>query len=84
MNHHGDYATRYGILIVPGDGAETEKSSVSFQFRDENIVSDLNLTGANVPETFGVGDKLKVTATVGEYMPDTDLLVLEPVSTQVR
>lgn len=84
MAPHENYDTRFNILIIPGDDEATETNSASFQFRDENITSDLNLTGPNVPEVLGVGDKLRVTATVDEYLSDLDLLVLEPVTTEVR
>jgi hypothetical protein len=46
MNNHEGYTTRYDILITYGDYSETHSNGgPSFQFRDVNITSDLNLTG---------------------------------------
>src|SRR5699024_1525973 len=56
MNNHGDYDTRYDILIGSGDFSETTGSGPAFQFRDVNIVSDLHLTGPNIPDTLGAQD----------------------------
>jgi Domain of unknown function (DUF4839) len=84
MNHHGDYTTRYDILVGAGDFSETSSSGPNFQFDDVNIVSDLHLTGSNIPAAIGVGDNLHVVARVGDYNSTSELFRLEPVSTQVR
>ena len=84
MNHHGDYETRYDILIGAGDFSETSAPGPAMQFRDVNVTNDLHLTGPNVPDTIGVGTNLRVTAKVGEYESASCLLLLEPVSTEVR
>lgn len=81
---HGDYETRYNILIIPGDDPYTETNSVSFQFRNQNIVQDLKMTGPNIPDYLRVGDQLRVTATVDEYVSDLELMVIEPVRTEYR
>jgi hypothetical protein len=83
MNNHGNYKTRYDLLIIAGNSAEGT-SGPNFQFRDVNLVSDLKLSGANIPDTIGVGDKLRVTAQVKNYEENTDLFLLEPVSTEGR
>ena len=36
MNNHGDYDTRYDILIGPRDFDETYVRGPAFQFRDVN------------------------------------------------
>ena len=84
MNNHGDYDTRYDILISSGDFGETTGSGPAFQFRDVNIVSDLDLTGPNIPDTLGVQDALRVTAVVEEFDENTCLLQLDPVTTESR
>lgn len=84
MNHHGDYDTRYDILIVAGDFSETSAPGPAMQFRDVNTTYDLHLTGPNVPDTIGVRDNLRITARVAEYESISCLLLLEPVSTEVR
>src|SRR5262249_4738237 len=50
MNNHGDYKTRYDILIGARDFDESDVSGPAFQFRDVNIVSDLHLTGPDIPD----------------------------------
>ncbi|WP_158074050.1 DUF4839 domain-containing protein [Micromonospora sp. CB01531] len=86
MNHHGDYKTRYGILVFAGDSTGSGVTGPNFQFKDVNITSDLRLTGSNIPDTIGVGQKLRITAEVEGYAgPEyQDLFLLDPVSTEVR
>lgn len=83
MNNHGDYDTRFDILVVPGDGGQSTVGP-NFQFRDVNIVSDLRLTGSNIPDTIGVGQNLHVIAQVEGYDSNSCLFLLKPVSTGIR
>lgn len=83
MGPHGDYDTRYDILIGAGEFSETEAPGPAFQFRDVNM-SDLKLTGNDIPDTIGVGDNLRVTATVDRYIENQCLFLLEPVQTEFR
>ncbi|MGY2065606.1 DUF4839 domain-containing protein [Blastococcus sp. SYSU DS0619] len=84
MNPHGDYTTRYDLLIFSGDYSATSSTGPNMQFRDVNIVNDLHLTGPNIPDTIGIGDNLRVVARVGDYNSTQELLFLEPISTEVR
>lgn len=85
MGPHGDYDTRYDILITYGDYSATHSSGgPTFQFRDVNTTYDLHLTGEDIPETIGVGDNLHFVARVGEFETNTLLFLLEPVSTSLR
>ncbi|MBT2273218.1 DUF4839 domain-containing protein [Rhodococcus qingshengii] len=84
MNNHGNYKTRYDILIGARDFDESDAGGPAFQFRDVNIVSDLRLTGPDIPDTLGVKDTLRVTAVVEEFEEKTCLLQLYPVSTEIR
>lgn len=82
---HGGYDTRFDILVFGGDSIDTGVTSPNFQFNDVSIVSDLNLTGANIPDTLAAGQKVRVTAVIDRYDPEvTDLFYLEPVSTEIR
>jgi hypothetical protein len=87
MQNHGDYDTRYDILLNTGDFSETTLAGIqngpSFKFEDVNI-TDLNLTGPNIPEFIGMGDNLTIAASVEEWNADTCILFLDPVSTEVR
>ncbi|WBC15421.1 DUF4839 domain-containing protein [Micromonospora sp. WMMA1998] len=84
MNHHGDDKTRYDILVFAGDRIESGVTGPNFQFNDVNITSDLGLTGSNIPDTIGVGQKRRITAEVEGYTGDQDLFLLDPVSAEVR
>ncbi|MFD3446364.1 DUF4839 domain-containing protein [Microbacteriaceae bacterium 4G12] len=88
MAHHGEYDTRYDILISAGEYSETSTSGPTFQFEDVNTTSDLHWTGEN-PGTVGPGDNLRFTAqVVGEIYPEKGnwncLFYLDPVATETR
>jgi hypothetical protein len=83
MNNHGDYATRYDLLVRGGDYSETRSMGPNFQFRDVNML-DLNLTGDDVPDYLGTGDNVHIVAKVEEYNVTQNLFQLEPVSTAIR
>ncbi|MFD6567167.1 DUF4839 domain-containing protein [Micromonospora profundi] len=83
MQNHGDYKTRHDILVHPGDKGPKSVVGPAFKFEDVNV-PDLHLTGANIPNSVGIGDLLHVVARVGRYNPDQCLFFLEPVSTEIR
>lgn len=83
LANHGNYKTRYDILVSPGDQGPNSTRGPALQFQDVGIV-DLKLSGSNVPDALGPGDLLSVTAEVGQYNPTQCLLRLKPVKTQVR
>lgn len=84
MSNHGSNKTRYDILIAAGDYSTTRVKGPNFQFKDVNIVSDLHLTGADIPESLGKGQNLHIIATIDDYNPVQELFFLRPVSTKVR
>jgi Domain of unknown function (DUF4839)/PASTA domain len=84
MNNHGDYKTRYDILVNAGNYSKTSSIGPNFQFKDVNIVNDLHLTGSNIPDSVSTGDNLHVIAQVEDYNSTQCLFFLEPVSTKVR
>lgn len=84
MNNHGSYKTRYDILIAAGDYSETSMTGPNFQFKDVNIVTDLHLTGSNIPDGIGKGDNLHIVAQVEDFNRVQGLFFLKPVSTEVR
>ncbi|OED31812.1 hypothetical protein BHE17_04905 [Planococcus maritimus] len=83
MMPHGKYKTRYDILINTGDYGETTYDGPDFKFEDVNIF-DLNLTGAEIPETIGLGQNLRITAVVEEYDENPGLFFLNPISSEIR
>jgi hypothetical protein len=84
MNNHGDYKTRYDILIGAGNYSATSMTGPNFQFKDVNIVTDLHLTGSNIPDGIGKGDNLHLIARVDGFNRAQGLFFLKPVSTTVR
>lgn len=83
MANHGDYNTRYDILIAPGNQGPESTAGPAFKYEDVNVL-DLNLTGAKHPDFVGEGDRFRFVAKVDEYNADQCLLFLEPVFTRVR
>lgn len=82
LANHGDYTTRYDILIAPGDFGSSQLGP-NFQYRDVNTTSDLHFEGAP-PAPLTVGTNLRFVATVGEFTKGNCLLQLDPVSTAAR
>lgn len=78
-----DYSTRFNYLIYVGDNNATTFSGPQFQFRNVDY-SGLHLTGDNIPDTFGVGLNIHITAKVVEFEEDSGLFLLEPVSIEMR
>lgn len=84
MQHHGNYDTRYDILVGPGDAGPKTTAGPAFKYEDVNML-DLKLAGKSVPSYVAEGDKFRFTAEVGEYKPNQGcLFFLTPVSTTVR
>ena len=83
MAPHGDYDSRFDILVAPGDQGSASSTGPTFQFQDKNLITDLNLTG-NVPARFGVGNKARFTAEVDRFNPNNCLFSLEPIETKIR
>jgi hypothetical protein len=84
LQNHGDYRTRYDILMNAGDFHENTATGPDFQFRNVNTTSDLHFKGSNIPDIVGAGDNVRVVAQVGEYESTTGLLLLNPISTEFR
>lgn len=83
MAKHGDYDTRYDILIAPGNKGPESTVGPAFKFEDVNFF-DLKITGTGTPNYVDEGDRFRFVAKVGEYNPDQCLFFLEPVSTRGR
>ena len=84
MTPHDGYETRFDLLIYTGNYGESSGNALSFKFEDVNIVSDLKLTGSNIPEHISEGQNLRITAEVEEYNEVSGLFFLKPVSTEIR
>ncbi|MGZ4587336.1 MAG: DUF4839 domain-containing protein [Mycobacteriaceae bacterium] len=80
---HNSYKTRFDFLLAPGNKGANSAIGPSFEYTNVNYY-DLNLTGRHVPDSVGLNDKLRFTARVGHYKPDTCQFFLIPVSTRAR
>ena len=83
MMLHGDYNTRYDLLLGPGDKGPNTGFGPNFKYEDVSIF-DLKLTGKEIPDTIGAGDKFRFVAKVREFNAIQCLFYLEPVSTKIR
>jgi len=83
MAKHGDYDTRYDILVAPGNKGPESTVGPAFKFEDVNFF-DLKITGTGTPNFVDEGDRFRFVAEVVEYNPDQCLLFLDPVSTSGR
>ncbi|MGK5683238.1 DUF4839 domain-containing protein [Actinoplanes sp. URMC 104] len=83
MAAHGDYDTRFDLLLGPDDKGPETTAGPAFKYEDVGIL-DLNLTGAGIPAAVGEGDKFRFVAKVGEFDPVQCVFLLDPVSTAVR
>lgn len=84
MANHGNYTTRYDLLICAGDFDENSMPGPSFKYEDINLSYDFHLVGENQPDYIGVGDNFHFVATVGYYDEDKNLFYLDPVSSELR
>ena len=83
MMAHEGFTTRFDILIYTGNYGESSGNALNFKFEDVNI-SDLKLTGSNIPEYISEGQNLRITAKIEEYNESSGLFFLKPVSTEIR
>lgn len=83
MQNHGDYSTRFDILINPCDFDENSCSGPNFRFTDVNA-NDLDISTLFLEDVLWVGRNVRVIAKVGSYNADTSLFELDPVSITVR
>lgn len=83
VNKHDNYDTRFDYLILVGDDTQDEPPGPNFQLRDVNYY-DLNLEGDNIPDSFGSGLHIRITAVVGQYEEASNLFLINPVSIKMR
>ncbi len=83
MNAHESYETRHDLLIGAGDYSETSSPGPAFQFRDV-AAYDLRFAGDDIPDGYGAGDNLLITAEVDEFIAQQCLFLLDPVETRFR
>ena len=80
MAHHGNYKTRWDVLLGAGDFDENHAWGPNFRLTDVNFY-DMNVTGG---DSVYAGLNVHVVAEVGEYNPISGLFELEIISMQIR
>lgn len=83
VNKHGSYDTRFDYLILVGDDTKNEPPGPYFQLRDVNYY-DLHLEGDNIPDSFGIGHHIRITAVINKYEKQSNLFLINPVSIKMR
>lgn len=82
--NHGNYDTRYDILIYAGNYDPNSAKGPQFQFEDVNY-SNLGLSFSdNINDYIETGTNLHIVAEVGKFDPNTGLFKLKPVSIKKR
>ena len=79
LSNHGDYKTRYDILLYGCDYSETSVSGPSFQFEDVGVY-DLGVDDLYLPDYICAGRNVHIVAEVDGFDPNTGLFKLDPVS----
>ncbi|MFC6040273.1 DUF4839 domain-containing protein [Paenisporosarcina macmurdoensis] len=83
VSPYRDYKTRFIYLIFAGDYSTTTFSGPEFQFKNVDYYG-LHLTGDNIPDPFGAGHNIRITAKVVGFDEDPNFILLEPVSIKMR
>lgn len=80
MQHHGDYDTRWDVLL--GSGNYDENSALGPNFRLINVTfSDMNVSGG---DRVYAGLNVHIVAEVGDYNPNSQLFELDIISMDIR
>lgn len=80
MQNHGDYKTRYDLLIGAGDYDPNSLRGPNFHVTNVNYY-DMNVTGG---DSVFVGLNVHIVARVGEYNAYTSLFEIEIISIEIR
>jgi len=83
MNNHGDYTTRFDILIGTGDYDENSMRGPGFQFRDVNA-NDMDIETLWLEDYLQIGDNIHVVAKVVAFDANSQLFLLDPISVVVK
>lgn len=83
LSNHGDYDTRYDILVMGGDFDENHMYGPNFSFRNVNLIN-LGIEELFLPDYISVGSHVHVVATIDRYDEEHGLLLMEPVSVTER
>lgn len=80
MQNHGEYTTRWDVLLGAGDFNENSASGPNFRLTDVNF-SDMNVSGG---DSVYAGLNVHVVAKVGDYNSNSQLFELDIMSMHIR
>ena len=80
IQNHGDYTSRWDVLIASGDYDENSVMGPNFHLTNVNF-NDMNVTGG---DSVYAGLNVRVVAEVGNYDSNSQLLELQIISIHVR
>lgn len=83
MQNHGNYDTRFDILINAGDFDPEVFYGPNFRLTDVNS-TDLGIDNLWLDHELSVGTNVHVVAKLGKYSPDTTIYEIEPIQITVR
>lgn len=83
--NHGDYDTRYDLLLSAGDYVDenTANPGPVFKFNDVNT-TDMGIKDMYLPDFISAGSNVKITAKVVEYDAGAEVMILDPVGVVAR
>lgn len=76
--NHGDYDTRYDILVLSGNAHSGSSHGPNFRFSNVNTY-DLGIQDLYLPHWVTEGQNVHVVARVDRYDSDRDLFLLDPI-----
>lgn len=83
--NHGDYNTRYDILLMGGDYVDENTANTGPQFKFEDVnTTDLGIKELYLPSYITPGTNVHIVAEVEEYKIDSDLFFLDPIQVTQR
>lgn len=85
VDNHGDYDTRYDILLSAGDYVDENTANPGPVFKFEDVATyDLGIKDLYLPQFVSPGNNIHVIAEVVEYNAAQDIFELDPVSITKR
>lgn len=80
MQHHGDFDTRWDVLLGAGDYDENSSLGPNFRLTDVNFY-DMNVSGG---DSVYAGLNVHIVAEVGDYNSNSQLFELDIISMTIR
>jgi len=83
ITNHGDYKTRWDLLVSSGDYDENTQTGPTFKFNDVGL-QQLGIKDLFLPDFVKVGTNISIVAKIGKYDPTSGIFILNPISITER